>query len=150
LLGRARASVASLAGPALAELVRDHVRQLRDSHARQKRLENTLADCYDRLPTPNHLDTIPGIGAVTAAVLTAVIVDIDRFAEPGKLAAPFGGVPTEAGSGAERDGTPRAPRRYAMSRRGNDLVRRCLWMAALSAVRHNPAVRPLFARLARR
>jgi hypothetical protein len=37
-----------------------------------------------------------------------------------------------------------------MSRRGNDLVRRYLWMAALSAVRHNPAVRALFARLARR
>ncbi len=34
-----------------------------------------------------------------------------------------------------------------MSRRGNDLVRRYLWMAALSAVRYNPAVRALYARV---
>ena len=34
-----------------------------------------------------------------------------------------------------------------MSRRGNDLVRRYLWMAALSAVRFNPAVRALYARV---
>lgn len=33
-----------------------------------------------------------------------------------------------------------------MSKRGNDLVRRYLWMAALSAVRHNPAVRALYLR----
>src|SRR5262249_44868425 len=34
-----------------------------------------------------------------------------------------------------------------MSPRGNDLVRRYLWMAALSAVRCNPAVRALYARV---
>src|SRR5262245_34970069 len=34
-----------------------------------------------------------------------------------------------------------------MSQRGNDLVRRYLWMAALSAVRCNPAVRALYARV---
>jgi hypothetical protein len=34
-----------------------------------------------------------------------------------------------------------------MSRRGNDLVRHYLWMAALSASRCNPAVQPLYARL---
>jgi hypothetical protein len=37
-----------------------------------------------------------------------------------------------------------------MSRRGNDLVRRYLWMAALSAVRCNPAVRALYARVVRK
>jgi hypothetical protein len=34
-----------------------------------------------------------------------------------------------------------------MCRRGNDLVRRYLWMAALSAIRFNPAVRALYARV---
>jgi hypothetical protein len=34
-----------------------------------------------------------------------------------------------------------------MCKRGNDLVRRYLWMAALSAVRFNPAVRALYARV---
>ena len=147
LLDRARTSVASLAGPAAEELVRDQVRQLRDIQARQKRLENLLVQAYHALPKANHLDSIPGIGEVTAAVLTAFILDIDRFATPGKLVAYFGVLPVEVSSGIDRDGQPRGPRRFIMSRRGNDLVRRYLWMAALSASRYNPAVRALYRRV---
>jgi transposase len=147
LLEHAHASIASLAGDLEEELVRDQVRQLRDVRARQKRLENLLVQAYRRLPVPNHLDTVTGFGEVTAAILTAFIVDINRFAAPGKLVAYFGTLPIEASSGVERDGTPRAPRRYVMSKRGNHLVRRYLWMAALSAIRFNPAVRPLYLRV---
>jgi transposase len=147
LLEQARTSVASLAGAVAEELVRDQVRQLRDVGARQKRLEKLLVGAYQSLPQDNHLATIPGIGDVTAAVLTAFIVDIDRFATPGNLVAYFGVLPIEASSGVDREGQARGPRRYVMSRRGNDLVRRYLWMAALSAVRCNPAVRALHARL---
>jgi transposase len=147
LLEHARSSIASLDGPDVAELVRDQVRQLRDARARQKRLENLLIGAYRRLPKPNHLDTIPGIGEVTAAVLTAFIFDIDRFDAPGKLVAYFGVVPFEMSSGVDREGHARGPRRYVMSKRGNDLVRRYLWMAALSAVRFNPAVRALYRRV---
>src|SRR5262249_41640012 len=102
---------------------------------------------YHALPDKNHLDTIPGLGDVTAAVLTAFFLDIDRFDTPGKLVAYFGVLPIEASSGVERDGTPRGPKRYVMSRLGNDLVRRYLWMAGLCAVQHNPAVRALYARV---
>jgi transposase len=147
LLGHARSSVASLDGAAAEELVRDHVRQLRDVGARQKRLEKLLVAAYRSLPRDNHLATIPGIGDVTAAVLTAFILDIERFATPGKLVAYFGVLPIEASSGVDREGQARGPRRYVMSRRGNDLVRRYLWMAALSAVRHNPAVRAVYTRV---
>jgi len=147
LLGHARSPIASLTGPSTEELLRDQVRQLRDSNARQKRLENLLIGAYRSLPKANHLDTIPGIGAVTAAVLTAFILDIDRFDTPGQLVAYFGALPIEMSSGVDRDGQPRGSRRYVMSRRGNDLVRRYLWMAALSAVRFNPAVRALYRRV---
>jgi transposase len=147
LLDQARTSIASLDGAAAEELVRDQVRQLRDAGARQKRLENLLVAAYQALPKANHLDSIPGIGAVTAAVLTAFILDVSRFATPGKLVAYFGVLPIEAASGVDRDGQARSPRRWVMSRRGNDLVRRYLWMAALSAVRCNPAVRALYARV---
>src|SRR5262249_50704899 len=144
---QARSSIGSLAGLTVAELVRDQVRQLRDANARQKRLENLLVDASRRLPQANHLDTIPGIGAVTAAVLTAFILDIDRFDTPAKLVAYFGVLPIEMSSGVDRDGQPRTSRRYLMSQRGNDLVRRYLWMAALSAIRCNPAVRALYRRV---
>jgi transposase len=147
LLDQARASIASLTGPTIEELVREQVRQLRDVRARQKRLEKLLVSAYRAWPKPNHLDTINGIGEVTAAVLTAFILDIDRFETPGHLVAYFGTLPIEVASGVDRDGQARAPRRYVMSRRGNDLVRRYLWMAALSAVRCNPAVRALYARV---
>jgi hypothetical protein len=102
---------------------------------------------YRLLPEPNYLDTIPGIGAVTAAILTAFILDIDRFETPNQLVKYFGTLPIEASSGVDRDGKPRGPKRYVMSPRGNDLVRRYLWMAGLSAVRFNPAVRALYARV---
>jgi len=147
LLEVARTSIGSLTEETMAELVRDQVRQLRDVRARQKRLENLLVSAYRQLPTANHLDTIPGIGPVTAAVLTAFILDIDRFDTPGKLVKYFGVLPIEASSGVDRDGRPRPIQRYIMSRRGNDLVRRYLWMAALSAVQCNPAVRSLYRRV---
>jgi transposase len=147
LLEHARTSIASQSGPAVEELVRDQVRQLRDVSARQKRLENMLTQAYSALPVPNYLDTIPGIGDVTAAVLTAFILDMDRFATPNQLVAYFGVLPIEISSGVDRDGQSRGPRRYVMSQRGNDLVRRYLWMAALSAIRFNPAVRPLYSRV---
>jgi transposase len=147
LLQHARASIASLNDPALAELLRDQVRQLRDARARQKRLENLLVATYKELPTPNHLATIPGIGDVSAAVLTAFILDIDRFAAPNQLVKYFGILPIEVSSGVDRDGKPRGPKRYVMSPRGNDLVRRYLWMAALSAIRCNAAARALYARV---
>jgi transposase len=148
LLSHARASIASLSGPAVEELVRDQVRQLRDCGARQKRLEGLLVTAYRGLPEANHLDTIPGIGAVTAAVLTAFILDVGRFESPGKLVAYFGVLPIEMSSGIDREGQPRGSRRYVMSKRGNDLVRRYLWMAALSAAQANPAVRALYRRVA--
>jgi transposase len=147
LLADARASVGSLSGPSAEELVRDQVRQLRDANARQQRLENLLVAAYRALPCPNHIDTIKGLGEVTSAVLTAFILDIDRFAAPNQLVSYFGVKPVEAQSGVDRRGRPRKSRRLMMSRRGNDLVRRYLWMAALSAVRCNPAVRPLYRRV---
>lgn len=138
-LEHARTSIASLDGAAVQELVREQVRQLRDVGARQKRLENPLVSAYLALPHDDHLDSIPG--AVSAAVLAAFILNIARFETPGQLVAYFGVLPIEASSGVDRDGQARSPRRFVMSRRGNDLVRRYLWMAALSAIRFNPAVR---------
>ena len=148
LLEHARTSVASLDGAVVEELVREQVRQIRDVAARQKRLENLLVSAYHALPQTNHLDSIPGVGPVTAAVLTAFMLHVDRFETPNKLVAYFGVLPHEAASGVDRDGQARSPRRWLMSRRGNDLVRRYLWMAALSALRFNPAVRALYARVA--
>jgi hypothetical protein len=147
LSAAARDSVGSLSGAIAEDLVRDQVRQVRDSTARQKRLEALLISAYRGLPAANHLSTIKGFGDVTAGILTAFILDIGRFATAGQLVNYFGVLPVEASSGVERDGTPRGPKRHTMSPRGNDLVRRYLWMAALSAAKHNPACRALYGRV---
>jgi hypothetical protein len=147
LLQQARGSVACLTGPAAEELVRDLVGQVKDARIRHKSLEKLLVQAYRDLPFNNHLDSIKGFGEVTAAILTAKIVDPHRFVEPGKLVGFFGVYPVEASSGIDRDGNPRLPIRMIMSKRGNDLVRRYLWMAALSAAQHNPAVKPLYQRI---
>jgi transposase len=147
LSAAARDSVGALSGAIAEDLVRDQVRQVRDSTARQKRLESLLISAYRDLPDANPLSTIKGFGDVTAGILTAFILDIGRFATAGQLVNYFGVLPVEASSGVDRDGTPRGPKRYTMSPRGNDLVRRYLWMAALSAAKHNPACRALYARV---
>ena len=144
---QARTSIAALTGPVAEALVRDLVGQLKDAHVRHKTLEKLLVAAYRQLPEPNHLDSIIGFGEVTAAILTAKMVTTGRFAEPAKLTGYFGIYPVEASSGIDRDGQSRAPKRMVMSPRGNDLVRRYLYMAALSAAQHNPAVRPLYQRV---
>ncbi|NIL98213.1 MAG: transposase, partial [Planctomycetales bacterium] len=114
----------------------------------QQTLEKLLCQAFEALPESGHLQvaTIPGVGQVTAAVLVAKIVSIDRFATPENLVGYFGVFPEEYSSGVDRNGNPRRRSRH-MSRKGNDLVRRYLFCAAKSAITHNPAVKALYARL---
>jgi hypothetical protein len=143
----AAASVASLGGEVAATLVQQLVRQLRSSLAEEVSLKGLLTEAYRQLPQPNHLDSIPGIGTATAAVLTAKVVAIDRFATPAQLVSYFGIFPQEESSGVGKDGRSKPGRQRYMSRKGNDLVRKYLWNAALAALRCNPAVRALYRRL---
>jgi len=142
----ARTSIGTFDGDTAALLVRNLVQQLRAAQAATAELEKRLSADYQALPQPNHLHTIKGFGQATAAVLTAKIASIDRFATPGQLVGYFGVFPEEHASGADKHGQPH-PRRQRMSRQGNDLVRKYLWMAAQTALLHNPPVRALYRRL---
>jgi transposase len=109
--------------------------------------EQLLVETYRSLPTTNHLDSIPGIGEVTAAVLTAKIISIERFDRPEQLVGYFGIFPEEKSSGIGPNGTPYPRRNTRMSKKGNDLVRHYLFTASLSATQYNPAARALYLRL---
>jgi len=124
------------------------VAELRQARRNQRDLLELLCEAYDRLPDGPHrqVQTIGGIGPRTAAALVAKIVSIDRFVSPEKLVGYFGAFPEECSSGVDILGNPKAARHMHMSRKGNDLVRGLLWMAAQTAVRCNPAVRALFKR----
>jgi transposase len=147
LQAQAATTVASFTGATAATLVQQVVGQLRDSLAEEGRLHDLLAEAYRALPQCPPLDSIPGVGTATAAVLTAKIVAIDRFAGPDQLVSYFGVFPQEDRSGLDRGGAPKPGRQTCMSRKGNDLVRKYLWNAARAGIAHNPALRALYRRL---
>lgn len=142
-------SVASLRGDFSEILVKELVQQVRDSQNAEKRLEKLIEQAFDNLSDQavKQILTIPGIGKRTAAILVAKIISIDRFASPDKLVGYFGFFPEESSSGVDKFGHPVVAGSKRMSAKGNDLARGYVWMATKSAVVHNPAVRPLYARL---
>ncbi len=147
LQAAARNSVASSTGDTAATLVQLLVTQLRASLASESKLKKLMTATYQKLPNANHLDSIPGIGTATAAVLTAKMVAIDRFATPAHVVGFFATFAEEDASGLDKDGRPKQGRQRFMSRKGNDLARKYLWNAAKTATIHNPAVKALYVRL---
>lgn len=145
----ARRSVGTLQGEVAELLVREAAEQLQMAQAGQKRLEKTLVQVFHALPRSGHvhIESIPGIGTNTAAVLVAKMISIDRFDTPERVVGYFGIFPEEDTSGVDRCGKSIPPGTQQMSRKGSDLVRRYLWNAAKSAIVSNPAVRELYHRL---
>jgi transposase len=144
----ARQTVASLSGTVAEGLIRQSVRSVQQSQKTTRAWKELLEQAYDDLPPGSHqkIETIPGIGKQTAAALVAKMVSIDRFPTPGSVVNYFGVFPEENTSGVDKFGRPVPPGTMRMSRKGNDLVRRCLWNAAKTAILHNPVIRSLYAR----
>jgi len=145
----AKQSVAAEHGPIVEQLVRESVRSLVQSLDTEKLLEKLLLQAFDALPDQRvkQIATINGIGKRTAAILVAKIGSIERFPTANHLTSYFGVFPEENTSGVDKYGNPIPPGTMRMSPKGNDLVRKHLWMAAFSASRRNPQVKALYARL---
>ena len=84
------------------------------------------------------LDTIVGVGTTLAASFLAEIGDITRFESPDKLAA-FAGIDPSVKQSGEFNGT-----RNKMSKRGSPYRRRAFWLAAVSGIRANPALKAVY------
>lgn len=84
----------------------------------------------DKLNSP--ITTIPGIGAVTAAVILGEIGDISRFSNASKLAA-YAGIDASVSQSGEYSSSSNR-----MSKRGSPYLRRALFNAALIAAFHDP------------
>ena len=149
LQAAARNTIGSLSGGVAEALVRECAEQLEHCQKSDKRLEKLLLGAYDALPASGHIHvaSIPGIGRLTAAVLVAKMISIERFATPENLVGYFGVFPQEDTSGVDREGKKIPPGTMHMSAKGSDLVRRYLFNAAKSAIQHNAAVSDLYARL---
>lgn len=79
------------------------------------------------------LESIPGIGQVTAAVLLSEIGDFTHFQSARQVAAFAGLVPRLRESGSSVRGKPR------LSKVGSPRLRKCLYFPAMTALRWNPA-----------
>jgi transposase len=87
------------------------------------------------------LRSIPGVGAWTAARVLSEIDEIRRAVDARQLAAYASLTPHERTSGSSVHRPPR------LAKTGNGRLRRVLYLQAIVAMRHNPAVRALAERL---
>ena len=109
-------------------------------HTLEKAIAQVLADGA-WASSAQHLQSIPGLGLVTAAWLLVGTVNFTTC-ESAEAAAHYAGLaPLERRSGSSVRG------RASIGRGGNKRVRTALYMATLSAARYNPAIKRIYSRL---
>ena len=144
----AKQSTASIYGPSAELIVSQLANEIIASQAYESKLEAMLTDVFDALPGGNHkkILSIPGVGKLTAASIVATVVSLDKFASPDSLVNFFGIFPECESSGTDKHGKPIPPGPAHMSKKGNDLVRKMLYMSALKAIVTNPVLRSYYAK----
>jgi len=110
-----------------------------------KTVEAMIHDHIDRHPDLKDqsklLESIPGIGQATICRVLAFIGDVQRFDHAKALAAFVGLNPTVHQSGSSVRGKPH------LSKKGNAVIRRALYMPAIVARRYNPVIKAFADRL---
>lgn len=120
--------------------VRVLVDQIRSLNQSIKELEEAIKDAGGKLPGHKNLKSIKGIGGLGASILLSVIVDVDDFADEGKLASYFGIVPRVSNSNETR-------RSGRITKRGSKLGRTTLVQCALIAKRYSPYLSNYYERI---
>ncbi|WP_017926216.1 IS110 family transposase [Thioalkalivibrio sp. HL-Eb18] len=117
---------------------------LREEHRRLQRQIDDHFDAHDHLKRDRALlESIPGIGRVLSASMTATLRS--RAFRSARQAAAFHGlVPVQQESGTSIQRRPR------LAKAGSSRLRRKLYMAAVTAAHHNADVRAQYQRLLRR
>lgn len=133
---------ASPVAPDTRRSIRKHIDFLdKEIESIEKAIADLLNRCQPLAEKAVLLQTIPGIGRVTAAALLAEIPDLSLFDSARQLAAYAGLTPTHRQSGQQQ-------RPSRLSKQGNRHLRTALYMAGLSARHHNPLIVPFADRLA--
>lgn len=120
-------------------VLRDLKEQIVALNKRIKKVETAIKQHIDQYPTLKEqqelLKSIPGIGAVTAALLLTELPDVNTFDNVGQVVAYAGLSPRISQSGSSLN------RRGGLVKTGNKRLRTGLYMPALTAIRHNPIIK---------
>jgi transposase len=115
--------------------LRQHICQLEKTVAKiEKQIAALLQEKTELLRQVELVDSISGVGRLTAAVAVAELPPIEQFDHAGQAVAFAGLDPKRKTSG---DTIATAPRQSKM---GSRLLRKTLYMAALCALRKNPVI----------
>jgi len=110
----------------------------------EDRIDGHVQSCRGLARKQELLETIPGIGSTTAALVLAELGDPERF-ESARQAAAYGGLtPSHYESGSSVHRKPR------LSKVGSSRLRTALYFPAISALRCNAAIEAFGERLAER
>lgn len=124
----ARTSV-GMDSPIIEVQIRHTIAQIELFNAQLDEVDHAIREAMDALDSP--IMSIPGIGAVSGAIILSSIGDISRFPHPSKLLAFAGLDPAVRESGTFKARSTR------MSKRGDPMLRYALINAAYNVVRHN-------------
>lgn len=105
------------------------VAELHELEERQRTVERQLAAIAEETPLVARLQTIPGVGLLTATALVAFVGDVQRFPSGRHFASYLGLTPRESSSGLHR-------RLGAISKRGDSYLRMLLIHGARSILCH--------------
>lgn len=127
------------ASPAMQEHITSHMAWLQ---AEIESLEQQISQAIKANPewaeTAKRVESVPGIGFITAATLVADLPELGQLNRQ-KIAALVGLAPFNHDSGKQRG------KRRIFG--GRTSVRAVLYMATLSAIRHNPVIKAFYQRL---
>jgi transposase len=104
------------------------VAQIEDIQGRIENLEQALLSWHRSNPTSQRLQTIPGIGIITATAIAVTVTDPSQFASRRQFAAWLGLVPRQNSSGGKE-------RLGRISKMGNRYLRRLLVVGATAVIR---------------
>ena len=121
-----------IATDAIAFQVRQLIDQIFFAENQLAVLDKNIAEYYEKFICT--IDSIPGVGKVTAAIILSEIGDINRFSEPAKLVA-FAGIDPTVKQSGNFQGT-----KNKMSKRGSSYLRRAAWISANVASFHDPVL----------
>ncbi|MEW5958597.1 MAG: IS110 family transposase [Chloroflexota bacterium] len=129
----------STASPTMRDNIGSHITWLQTEI---ETLESQISQAITANPTwaetANRVDSVPGIGFITAATLVADLPELGQLNRQ-KIAALVGVAPFNQDSGKHRG------KRRIFG--GRTSVRSVLYMATLSAIRHNPVIKAFYQRL---